>query len=329
MEKTYSAKTLEEAKEKAYSEFEAQGALRDDVEFIILEQPVKKLFGTKGEYKITAIWNEGELTDSIAEIASAVENTSIKSDADDRFEDEDEDRAGYEPESDAPAAEESVETLMSIPKVSKACDYIRNVLDHLGAANFTITPIRRGDDTIVLDIEGNDLGMVIGRRGENLDALQYLTILAANRSEANTCKISIDCCGYRAKRKEALETLAVKTAKKVVRTGRRVTLEPMNPYERRLIHSKVAEIEGATSRSTGDEPFRKVIIASTAPRSASGNRRGSGGREYRSYKQSSGFSTSFEREYKRKEPSQPQTSDYSKETEELEKSASLYGKIEL
>ena len=121
-------------------------------------------------------------------------------------------------------------------------------------------------DGILIDILGDTTGAVIGRRGETLDAIQYLVSMAANRGDKDYVRITVDCCGYRDKRKAILEELAEKIAKTVIRTGRTSTLEPMNPYERRIIHSAVANIEGVTSRSVGDEPFRKVVIASTNPR---------------------------------------------------------------
>lgn len=320
MEKIYTAKLLEEAKEQAYSEFEAQGADRDEVEITILEQPVKKLFGTKGEYKIKAEWNPVEDEVDIKSVFSS---------------------SADEEKEEAPAVRESSfvaeaegegeeDPALTCAKIQRATKYLTEVLQKLGIEDFKINPVKKGD-MVVLDIEGNDLGVVIGRRGETLDALQYLTILAGNRGEENYCRLSIDCCGYREKRREALEALAAKTARKVLKAGRRITLEPMNPYERRIIHSKVAEIEGVSSRSTGEEPFRKVVISANEPRR--NPRRSSGGRSGSystgSYKQSSGFSTSFEREYKRKDAPNPEPSEYSEETVELEKSVSLYGKIEL
>lgn len=320
MERTYTAKLLEDAKEQAYREFEAEGADRDEVEITILEQPVKKLFGTKGEYKISASWTPVEVD------VKEVFKSSIYSDA----EDEAEDTADvFEA-----ATEEGGENdpALTCAKIRRATKYLTTVLELLGCSDFTITPVKKGD-LVVLDIEGENLGVVIGRRGETLDALQYLTILAGNRGEENYCRLSIDCCGYREKRREALETLAYKTAKKVLKAGRRVTLEPMNPYERRIIHSKVAEVEGVSSRSIGEEPFRKVVISANEPRRGGGRRGGKGGGSYSggtgSYRQSSGFSTSFEREYKRTEAPAPEASEYSEETAEIEKSASLYGKIEL
>ena len=308
MEKTYTAKLLEEAKEQAYREFEEMGADRDEVQITILEQPVKKLFGSKGDYKISAVW------EPIG--AEAVKAAPVQSIADD------------EEQPPVPEAMEADDdTILNCAKIQRATKYLTSVLTALGTENFTIEPVRKGD-MVILNIVGDNLGVVIGRRGETLDALQYLTILAGNRGEDNYCRISIDCCDYREKRREALETLAAKTARKVLKTGRRVTLEPMNPYERRIIHSKVAEIEGVTSRSTGEEPYRKVMISSTDPRRQSGGRRQGGGRP-NSYKQSSGFSTSFEREYKRNSAPAPEAGDYSEETVEFEKSSTLYGKIEL
>ncbi len=311
MEKIYTAKLLEDAKEQAYSDFEAQGADRDEVEITILEQPVKKLFGTKGEYKISASWNpiNVDVKDVFKTSSEAVE--------------EDEDKESGETPLQSDGEDDPA---LTCAKIQRATKYLTSVLKLLGVEKFTITPVKKGD-LVVLDIEGENLGVVIGRRGETLDALQYLTILAGNRGEENYCRLSIDCCGYREKRRDALETLAYKTAKKVLKAGRRITLEPMNPYERRIIHSKVAEVEGVSSRSVGEEPFRKVVISANEPkRGGNGRRGGDKGGSYStgSYRQSSGFSTSFEREYKRKE-----ASDYSEETAEIEKSTSLYGKIEL
>ena len=312
MQKEYTAKLLEEAKEQAYREFEEMGADRDEVQITILEQPVKKLFGSKGDYKISAVW-EPIGTETVKAAAAPLHTAD-----------------SYEEEQvvDPKAAEADDDTILNCAKIQRATKYLTSVLTALGTENFSIQPVRKGD-MVILNIVGENLGVVIGRRGETLDALQYLTILAGNRGEDNYCRISIDCCDYREKRREALETLAAKTARKVLKTGRRVTLEPMNPYERRIIHSKVADIDGVTSRSTGEEPYRKVMISSTEPhRAPYGDRRRSGGRPG-SYKQSSGFSTSFEREYKRSAAPAPEAGDYSEETVEFEKSSTLYGKIEL
>lgn len=308
MEKIYVAKLLEEAKAQAISELAAEGVSESEIEFEVIEQPVKKLFGTKGDYKVKAVYELPVVAESAApahgEASDAVDPAAVNMSDDD---------------------------ILSCEKVKRAISYLTNLLKCLGTDKIVINTVKK-EDVVVLDITGEGLGVVIGRRGETLDALQYLTILASNRGEENYCRISVDCCGYREKRKEALEALAGKTAHKVLKSGRRVTLEPMNPYERRIIHSKIAEIEGVSSHSTGEEPYRKVVISSTVRRedAPSGRRDNNRRRESttpgRSYKQSSGFSTSFEREYKRA-PSKPV--EYSQETVETEKNATLFGKIEL
>lgn len=123
--------------------------------------------------------------------------------------------------------------------------------------------VKEDGDNVVLSLDGEDIGAVIGRRGGTLDALQYLTGLVANRVEGNYCRITLDCENYREKREKTLEALARRLALSVVRTGRPCTLEPMNPYERRVIHSTVQKVEGATSTSIGEEPNRRVVISAT------------------------------------------------------------------
>ncbi|MBR5088266.1 MAG: protein jag [Ruminiclostridium sp.] len=322
MEKIYTAKTEELAKEQAINEFRELGIGEDDITFEIVEQPRKGIFGMKGDFRIKAFAAEVIATaDSIAEEESGAETAAAEETA----------PSDDMPEQQISAPEGDVD-VMQTEKVKNAQNYLNKVLAALGLKNYTINTEKNGD-TVVLDIVGDKLGVVIGRRGETLDALQYLTILASNKAENSYCRISVDCNGYRAKRKETLEALAVKTAHRVLKQGRRITLEPMNPYERRIIHSKVAEIEGVFSNSVGEEPFRKVVISSnTKPTySGRGDRGGKRGerRSYstgKSYRQSSGFSTSFEREYKR---TQSEPVNYSQETVDIEKNTSLYGKIEL
>ena len=117
------------------------------------------------------------------------------------------------------------------------------------------------EDRILVDLQGPDMGIVIGRRGETLDALQYLTSLVVNREEQNYVKVTVDTENYRAKREETLVRLARKLASKVVKYHRSMSLEPMNPYERRIIHATLQEFEGVTTSSTGVEPNRKVVIS--------------------------------------------------------------------
>lgn len=324
MEKEFRAKTVDEARALAAQEF---GVSADDIDFEILEQPKKSLFGFKGEARLIAKYTPAE--PAVQEAQPAQEPQEEESPAPAAAAEPAEDEGGELPE--------DFDVNASL-KVRTAVEYLTAVLNALGMQNFTITPVKR-EGNVVLDISGEKLGAVIGKRGETLDSLQYLTILASNRAEESYCRISLDCNGYRAKRRETLESLAKRTSAKVIKQGRKIALEPMNPYERRIIHSCVAEIEGVSSHSTGTEPYRKVVIYADKPKfdnrrrssGGRGDRRGSG-TPARSYKQSTGFSTSFEREYKRRSYEPDESADageFSKETVDAERSATLYGKIEL
>lgn len=321
MVKEFTAKTLDDAKALAAQEF---GVSTDEIEFEILEQPRKGLFGMRGEARVKAIYEP-----AAEEVQQPEADAEAKEEAAaEIFEENTSDEAAELP------ADFDID---SSAKVKAAKQYLSDVLHALGLENFEINAIRK-DNNVVLDISGEKLGVVIGRRGETLDSLQYLTILASNRTEENYCRISVDCNGYRDKRKETLEALAKRTSAKVIKQGRKIALEPMNPYERRIIHSCVAEIEGVSSHSTGVEPYRKVVIYADKPKFDNRRRRSDRGersgdaRSTRNYKQSSGFSTSFEREYKRRvyEPDEnANAGEFSKETVDTERNATLYGKIEL
>jgi spoIIIJ-associated protein len=172
-----------------------------------------------------------------------------------------------------------------LAKAEAVTEYVRSVLAAMGAAEAVITP-RFTANGVRFTLSGPDLGVVIGRRGETLDALQYLAGLVANRMDGDYLRITIDSGNYREKRERTLEALARKLALQAVRTGKSQTLEPMNPYERRIIHAAVSQVRGATSSSIGEEPNRRVVIKSTLPprsgsenagRSSRGGNRGRGG----------------------------------------------------
>ena len=143
---------------------------------------------------------------------------------------------------------------------AKAKDYILNILKNLGIEEAEIS-VEADDEDVRFSIEcGDDYGSVIGRRGETLDAIQYLTRLVINRGSEDYKRVSINVGNYREKRENTLRSLARKNAAKVRKYGRNVVLEPMNSYERRIIHTTVQEIEGVTSHSVGSDGDRKVVI---------------------------------------------------------------------
>lgn len=145
-------------------------------------------------------------------------------------------------------------------KGSDAANYIKEVLVALGYSEAEVTYTQK-DGMIVLQLSGEEMGAVVGRRGDNLDAMQYLASLVANKSEGSYVRVVLDIDDYRSKREASLRAYARKTASSVVKSGRSITLEPMNPYERRIVHSTVQTVSGATSKSIGSEPNRKVVIS--------------------------------------------------------------------
>lgn len=353
----FTAKKIDEAKEMAANAFDV---LISDIDFEIIEQPKKGLFGAKGDFRVRAIYTPKQTSANSGISVTSQTSQSAKLPSKLKA---------------TPITDPDV-----LSKFAPTIGYIKKILDEITTKSYEVTVKKSGDNNVI-DITGDSLGMVIGRRGETLDALQYLAILANNRigEENERLRIVVDCNGYREKRTETLEALAARTAAKVKFKGRRITLEPMNPYERRVIHSKVSELEGVYSNSIGEEPYRKVVISAELPKKRATSVGGSGGRtadgkngnnrdnrdrnrrDYghstrndndvipqripgevsnavhsRSYKKSTGFSTSFEREYQRsltEEKSQNlpegQVSEFSQDTIDAEKSATLYGKIEL
>lgn len=183
-----------------------------------------------------------------------------------------------------------VKATVTLTPASAAAAYLKEILAAMGCGEVAIAVTEEGN-TCTLALEGEDLGFVIGRRGDTLDALQYLVGLVANRVDNAYYRVTLDIGDYRAKREKALSGLARKIGGQVARTGRKHSLEPMNPYERRIIHTVIQGMDGVTSWSVGSEPNRHVIIgpadegegSTPAPKSGrSRNRnrsRGNGGRE--------------------------------------------------
>ncbi len=152
-----------------------------------------------------------------------------------------------------------VEVSLNDDVQSKACDFLYDVLDNMGMHDAQLY-CSNEDDILVIEIECADTGTLIGRRGQTLDALQYLTGLVANKGSEAYTRISLDVADYREKRKDALQDLADRIAQKVQKSRDKYVLEPMNPYERRIIHSALQSYRNITTYSEGEEPNRHVII---------------------------------------------------------------------
>ncbi len=142
----------------------------------------------------------------------------------------------------------------------KAEDFLNDVLTSINMQVSLETKYDEEKQALDIDMSGNDMGILIGKRGQTLDALQYLTSLVVNKDNEEYIRVKLDTENYRERRKEALETLAKNIASKVKRTRRSVSLEPMNPYERRVIHSALQSDKYVFTRSEGEEPFRHVVV---------------------------------------------------------------------
>ena len=152
----------------------------------------------------------------------------------------------------APAAEGSVEERIEV--------FIKGLLEHMGS-DAVPHAWKSDSDTYQVDLVGENLGMLIGRRGETLDAIQHLTNYTINRDSNKRSRINVDAENYRLKREDSLRRLAMKVAGKVVKYRRNITLEPMNAYERHVIHATLQDVPDVTTYSTGTEPNRRVVVS--------------------------------------------------------------------
>ena len=154
--------------------------------------------------------------------------------------------------------------------------YLKSVLEKMGLSDVEIS-VQEQEGGALLSLSGDDIGFIIGHRGETLDALQYLSGLVANHVEDTYYRITLDIGNYREKRKETLEILGRKIASKAVKTQRNCPLEPMNPYERRIIHTAVQEVPGAKSWSEGEDLNRHVVVGPEGGEKPQFRRNGYGG----------------------------------------------------
>ena len=140
----------------------------------------------------------------------------------------------------------------------EALDFLKDITEKMGLTLGFSAKV--GEDVVYIEMDGKDSGTVIGKRGQTLDAIQYLTSLVINKDSEKYIKVVVDAENYRAKRQKTLEQLANRLAAKVIKTKRYVRLEPMNPYERKIIHATLQHNPDINTRSEGEEPYRRVVI---------------------------------------------------------------------
>lgn len=181
-----------------------------------------------------------------------------------RGRDRDRRRGGRDRKSDATLTNVNTEAISIRPdnlipvEEHEALDFLKETTANMGL-DLTITA-QANDEYMYINLEGKDAGAIIGKRGQTLDAIQYLTSLVVNKDHNKYVRVVVDAENYRAKREKTLQQLAIRLGTKVLRTGRPVRLEPMNPYERMVIHATLHKSEEVTTKSEGEEPYRRVII---------------------------------------------------------------------
>ncbi|MBR6619813.1 MAG: KH domain-containing protein [Clostridia bacterium] len=261
-------KTPEEALENAKTTLNAP--FEADVKFEVLEMPKKKtlgIFGKETPAKVRAYYEAPDPVEAPKPVKQAPAKPA---------------KAAAPKAEAAPAPKKPVANPEAFAGTEK---YIRSILKGLGIDECSISFCEE-EEGIAIELDcGENYGVVIGRRGETLDAIQYLVRLYLNKGKENYKRVSINIGNYREKRAETLRELAKRNAAKVLRNGRNVVLDPMNPYERRIIHTAIQEIEGVESHSVGSDSERKVVITlaegfkPTHPDSRGGryNRGGKGG----------------------------------------------------
>lgn len=147
------------------------------------------------------------------------------------------------------------------PQTIETCEkFIYDVMNAMGMNDVKVTSVVDEEGALSINMEGSNMGILIGKRGQTLDSLQYLTNRVANKMQDGYVRVKLDTEDYRRRRKETLENLAKNIASKVKRTRKTVSLEPMNPYERRIIHSALQSDPAVSTHSEGEEPYRRVVV---------------------------------------------------------------------
>lgn len=243
VEKT--GKTVEDAVQAALAEL---GVSRDQVDVEVLESSKSSILGLFGgrDAKVRVMVREEvpaepETEPAVSEGTAEAEDITSEADG----------------ESRDPAAEKEAER-QETAAAAKA--FLENVFAAMGMELLIEKFISRKDDEIILKIHGEGIGVLIGKHGQTLDALQYLTNLAGNKGHRDWNRVILDAENYRERRRQTLERLAKNLADRVKRTRKKAMLEPMNPYERKIVHMSLQNDPAITTYSEGEEPYRKVVI---------------------------------------------------------------------
>ena len=259
---------------------------RDEVEVTVLEQPSKGFFGIGSKLAKVRVekkkTEEKEAADDIYDeaainAAKSVSESAAQQKPKEKFKDKPHTKDNNKrnrknknrnEKKSGEHKRDLAESSLNIEVVDKsklkdveeheALDFLKDITEKMGL-NLGFS-VKAGDDVVYIEMDGKDSGTIIGKRGQTLDSIQYLTSLVINKDRDKYIKVVIDAENYRAKRQKTLEQLANRLAAKVVKTKKYVRLEPMNPYERKIIHATLQQNPDVSTRSEGEEPYRRVVI---------------------------------------------------------------------
>ncbi|GAA0378014.1 RNA-binding cell elongation regulator Jag/EloR [Bacillus horti] len=252
---TARAKTVQEAVERALSQLQTT---EEFVNIRVIEEPSKGFLGFGAKQAVIEV----ERKDS--KVEEHFEHNNVDSKTEDQSLDQA--KTAIVPDGANTSTADSV-TFDETKRVQEeeiqeaieeAVVFLENVLAKMDL--IVKVKVEKQADYWLFDVSGTQLGLMIGRRGQTLDSLQYLTNIVANRHSSSYIRIVIDVENYRAKRKETLEQLADRVAKKVIRSGNKVALEPMNAAERKIIHTHLQDYAGVATRSDGQDPHRHIVV---------------------------------------------------------------------
>ncbi len=234
---------------------------REEVEVTVLEQPSRGFFGIGAKLALVRVEKKAPVVEEkpapavVEEKAPASAPQKQKPQKSETKVEKKKNKKEVQPKKSS--IEEEVGNLSTVEN-HIALDFLKEVTEQMGLV--VDVTAKANEDSVLLNIQGKDSGTIIGKRGQTLDAIQYLTSLVVNKDQNNYIKVVVDAENYRSKREKTLEKLANRLADKVVKTKRSVKLEPMNPYERKVIHATLQNNPRVTTRSEGQDPYRRVII---------------------------------------------------------------------
>ncbi|WP_237037029.1 RNA-binding cell elongation regulator Jag/EloR [Mediannikoviicoccus vaginalis] len=269
------AKTVDEAVELAIKELNCS---KEEAVIEVIEEPKSGIFGLFGSkdamVRVSCEEDISKLLDEvILDNSSKVENNIKKDTKPERASRKEKEEPVEVSKTEKPVEKPKVETTEEVKDEEiepveideefkvKIKSFLNSVIQKMGIeSNIETFTDDFGIKFNIIPVNENDIGIVIGKRGETLDAIQYIANLVANRNTDRYIRISVDCNGYRDKRINSLKSLARKMANKAIKYNKNMRLEPMNPFERRVIHSSLQSFDGIYTVSEGNEPFRRVVI---------------------------------------------------------------------